>query len=547
MIFLVRLQLIVIALLAGIAGLAPRLGDTWFRRIESIGERVAHKKKLAVLLLPFTVIAIRLSLLGLVPIPAPSVHDEFSYLLAGDTFAHGRLSNPTHPMWVFFETFHVLVRPTYASMYPPAQGGALALGDLLGNPWFGVLLSCGIMCGAILWAMQGWLPPGWALLGGVLVALRIGLVSDWMNSYWGGAMSAIGGALVIGALPRIVHHRRIRDAVWMGLGAAILATSRPWEGFIFCLPVSVALPMWLYRRRGDLKSLSVKVLAPLVLVCGCLLIFIGYYNWRVTNNPWLLPEALDIREYVTYPVFLWQTVKPPLHYLNPQFERFYNEVIPRTSPRSFLWSLLSKSHHLWLFFLGTTFSIPLVMLPKVLQDRRTRLLVIQFAFSFACALAVTWSSARYFAPLTATIYILIVQMLRHLRHCKIGARPVGLALTRLVVLLTLVRPLVLIAYAVEHPVADWRVPRARIIRQLNAMPGKQLVLVCYKPDHYVEQEWVYNAADIDGAKIVWAREIPGKDLTPLLDYFKDRGIWELRPDKPSIELQPYSGSRCSSQ
>jgi len=403
------------------------------------------------------------------------------------------------------------------------------------------------MSGAILWAMQGWLPPGWALLGGALVALRIGLVSDWMNSYWGGAMSAIGGALVIGALPRIVHHRRIRDAVWMGLGAAILATSRPWEGFIFCLPVSVALPMWLYRRRVDLKSLSAKVLAPLVLVCGCLLIFIGYYNWRVTNNPLLMPEALDIRQYVTYPVFLWQSVKPPLHYLNPQFERFYNEVIPRTSPRSFLWSLLSKSHHLWLFFLGTTFSIPLVMLPKVLQDRRTRLLVIQFAFSFACALAVTWSSARYFAPLTATIYILIVQMLRHLRHCKIGARPVGLALTRLVVLLTLVRPLVLIAYAVEHPVADWRVPRARILRQLNAMPGKQLVLVCYKPDHYVEQEWVYNAADIDGAKIVWAREIPGKDLTPLLDYFKDRGIWELRPDKPSIELQPYSGSRCSSQ
>src|SRR6266568_1834813 len=301
----------------GFAYIYPELGDAWFSRVEQTCARFAQRRAMAVVFVGLLALGLRLALLPILAVPQPITHDEFSYLLLADTLAHGRLANPTHPMWVHFETFHVNSHPTYASMYYPGYALFLAFGQvLMGHPFWGVWLSSGLMCAAICWALQGWMPPGWALLGGVLAVIRLGTFSYWADSYWGGTVTALGGALVLGALPRIKQNQRVRDAVLMAIGMALLAATRPYEGLFFCAPVIAALVWWALRKDGPPVKVSlVRVALPATSMLAIGLASLGYYFWEVTGSPFTIPYQLNIQTYgLLY--FPWQKIRevPVFHH-----------------------------------------------------------------------------------------------------------------------------------------------------------------------------------------------------------------------------------------
>lgn len=85
----------------------------------------------------------------------------------------------------------------------------------------------------------------------------------------------------------------------------------------------------------------------------------------------------------------------------------------------------------------------------------------------------------------------------------------------------------------------WSLQRARILKQLESIEGRQLVIVRYGPSHDPADEWVYNEADIGAARVVWAREMDTQNDSGLLSYFEDRRVWLLEPDKIPVKLEPY--------
>ncbi|MDR3750954.1 MAG: hypothetical protein P4K94_05650 [Terracidiphilus sp.] len=541
----------------------PRLGSSWFSCLERAFARLARRRGLAVAAVGLATLLLRLAMLPLCPIPLPFVPDDFSNLLASDTFAHGRLTNPTPALWTHFESIHITMQPTYMSMYFPAQGLLLAAGKvLLGQPWYAVLISSALMAAGICWMLQAWLPPGWALLGGILAMLRLGLFSYWVNTYTGGGLIlALGGALVLGALPRLMKTARFRYGLLMAVGIVLLALTRPYEGLLLCLPVAFVLGRWVCfgRKRPASAVLLRRAAVPLALLIAALA-WLGYYDYRAFGSPLTLPYTVNRAAYAMAPYFIWQSPRPEPHYRHPEMRRFYyeSELKIYTKVRSralFIPFTLVKVWTATVFFTGFALLPPLIMLHRVLLDRRTRFLVLCVLVLMAGMLIMIYMIPHYLAPFTAAFYAIGLQCMRHLRVWKPEGRPAGAALVRLCVLLCFVLAGLRVFAAPLHftipewPPNNWSslwygperygTDRAHIQDELEHLPGKQLVVVRSSPKRNVLDQWVYNQADIPAAKVIWAQEMDAANNRELINYYRDRKAWLVQMDTEPATLTPY--------
>jgi len=518
-----------------------------FQVVERWFSQLAKRKSRSVLVVGLLVLASRAALIPVLGIPEPSWHDEFSYLLAADTFAHGRLTNPPHPMAVHFESFHIIEQPTYMSMYPPAQGLVLAMGESLGNPWIGQLIVTALMCSVLCWMLQGWVPPGWALFGGLLAALRLGVLGYWMNGYWSASIVALAGALVLGALPRLQRRVRVQDALWLGLGLAILADSRPYEGFVLGVAIAAALITWLTGpRRPHLAVVLRRAALPLIAILGVTAVATGYYYYRVTGDAFRMTYQVNRAQYSRAPYFLWQKPRPEPLYRHAVMRAFYERefrVFQKSqTPAGFLRELGEKIWFSWMFYVGTVFALPLLFLPWIFGDRRMRFPLLAGIFFLLGTTVETWTSPHYLAAATGLFYLVLMQCMRHLQLWYWRGHPGGAALVRAVPLICCGLIVLRVGAIVSGTPIEPRWPRgnlerAAILKQLQSSPGQHLVLVTYGPNHDLDHDWVYNSGDIDGSKVVWARAMGEKDNAELLQYFHDRQVWRLNADQEPPRLK----------
>jgi hypothetical protein len=161
----------------------------------------------------------------------------------------------------------------------------------------------------------------------------------------------------------------------------------------------------------------------------------------------------------------------------------------------------------------------------------------------AGSLLVVFFNIHYIAPIVPVIVALLVQCLRHLRLWNWDGRPTGRFLARATVVMCvlLIPAQVQVLAAAPPPGSEGAVglERTAIEDELRALPEPQLVLVRYDPNHDALLEWVYNDADPDHAKIVWARDMGAQQNEELLHYYSDRRVWLLDGDAISPQLAPY--------
>ncbi|HWE49433.1 MAG TPA: hypothetical protein VG273_06570 [Bryobacteraceae bacterium] len=548
----------VLLIMIALAFAVPRIGLFRWNRTRGLLRRIgAHKWRSIAIAAAFP-LCVRMLMLAWYPPPPPYIHDEFSYLLQGDTFAHGRVTNPTPPDWEHFETEYTLLEPNYVSQYQPAQGMVLALGQVVfGHPWWGVWLSMGLMFGSLCWALQFIVPPGWALAGALGAALQFGIFGIWMNSYFGGAIAAAAGALVLGSLARTRKMPQITASSGALAAAAIIVlfATRPFEALIW----TAVVVSYAGYESVVLKRLKVwrRAVVPFSLVFVAGAVALAWYNWRITGSPLDPPYLAYRRIYGTPQPYWWQG---PLHVEQFRFAELRNNYLNqltlynlRYSPLGLLQAEISRIWNFWRFFSGPFFLPAAAFAVFAARDRKIRpWLLISIPFILDKATYHAWFPAQN-APETALIVLVMLQGWRHLRVWR-RSRRTGLAVSRLLIAglcLTIVVGSAGRIMELSMPSPEltqlgrwWKIlyagphERDNVITRLEALPGQHLVFVKYAKGHCFCDEWVFNSADLNSQRVIYARTYTPESDAALIRAFPKFDVWMVEPD-----IEPYRLTR----
>ena len=491
---------------------------------------------------------VRLSLLPWNPIGLPDDHDEHSYILQAETFAEGNIANPTPPLWEHFESFHILMTPSYSSKYPPGQSIFLFLGiKLFGHAWYGVLLSCMLMTAAIVWMIHGYKSTKWALTIGIFIVLRFSLWNYWSSSYWGGAVAALGGALLFGALPRLTGEKRMHVAVasaCLGLGLAILSQSRPFEGIILSIiPMAYFIHLVFQSARNRQYRMLKYLLVPVSLVMVLNFAFTAYFNFKITGEYLKMPYQLYGEQYGVQALLLVLNNKNEIpEYYHTVLAKHHNgwEVVKINTIKDYL--SLKRKH--FLRFIRYFYYWPLLIPLTIFFFEKKSIRIPLWSFVLLCAMMMLypWFAPHYFAPLLSVYYLLLINSINFLiQHNNLLIRRISRVTIPICLLFTFIDSNY---FNRKHPnyingTEKYMVQKQQIIDRLKQTESKHLILVKYSEDHLINEEWVYNEPNLGESQLIWARYMNEQKNQQLKDYYRSRTAWLLEPDPENSGLQKY--------
>jgi len=481
--------------------------------------------------------------------PLPALHDEFGYLFLGETFARGRLTNDPPPgPPEFFETFHEFITPRYIAKFPPGQGIALAVGILLGHPIFGIWLVSGLWMVALVWMLRAAAPPGWAIGGALTAVIGYGVMTYWGNSYWGGSVMALGGALTFGGALRLWQREGnpIAAAIGAGVGCAIMALTRPFDGFVFALFPTGMIAWTLWRDRAGapvrLAAFCIPTIAGITLLLG--------YNLTTTGSPWQFAHQLYDRTHVPgLALFVWDKPAPDPPGL-PDFLANYERgkygifgpsmgANPLTLPlylsnlKEYIGLQFNALFPIWIW--------PLVGLGVLAalaaRDGPARLALLSLLFISIPLLTLRfYGFSHYAAAWTAPAMLLLIRGAQPQKVFKLKPGAGSPALVWLMAIILALWPVTSTANVLTHGYPQWEwtnyawvfdreLVRQELAERAEQTGRPQMAIVVYGPDHNPHIEWVFNSPDVLTQDVLWIRALGPARVPELARLFPQHDEW----------------------
>jgi hypothetical protein len=451
-----------------------------------------------------------------------------------------------HPLWEHFESFHINMVPSYETQYEPAPSLFMAAGIILGkSPWWGVWIATGLMCAAICWALQPVLTPTFAFLAGLFCAFKYSIGTNYSDSYWGGSVCALGGAIALGAFIRVLTTRSPKWVPVLVVGVAMLANSRPYEGFLFSVPFAIGLLIWCARQR-----MFFPILVPAAASLAVVVAAMAYYNFRGTGNPTEMPYTANMQQYHFVRPFIGTGETSFPHYHHAVMAAMYRTWEGQPGKLEQSWKGIRRIENTkWRFYDKEHFA-PLFLLALLgcvygFRSRLKRYLSYTFLIVLIGLFAVVWwPLSSYPAPLLVSYFGLAFLGIRVLGTAKLRGYRLGRYWARGLAAVVLIVPLIGIPHLVRksrklpYPL-PWNLDRERISKQLEDQGGKHVLLVHYAEQHIPHEEWVYNSPDIDRQQVIFARAMGADEDCDVVHYYPDRKIWFLDvDDQPWARLRP---------